>query len=56
MGKRSRKAASQRSDRLFAEFEQAVTKAAQTSKRESATGPGPRADRASMPGAATRDD
>ena len=39
MGKGSRKAKSQRSDRLFAEFEQAVSKLARTSKQNSAQAP-----------------
>jgi hypothetical protein len=53
MGKRSRKAKSQRSDRLYAEFEQAVDKIARASK----PGPvrAPQADPTSSPGTTTRD-
>jgi hypothetical protein len=53
MGKRSRKAKSQRSDRLFAEFEQAVTKATRASKKPSAGSP--QTNRESIRGPATRD-
>jgi len=47
MGKGSRKAKSQRSDRLFAEFEQAVGKLARTSKQNSVRAP--RADPLRLP-------